>query len=116
MANKLNNLPMVIDTDITTWRNNATITAAGYTTGIRVKKVVLTVGPGGASAAGTVTIQAPSDSATLYPPMPVAASIAANSILITDEPPDETGTLTWRDFKVTGVTATGTILYLYWTV
>lgn len=116
MANQLTNQPMVISADITSWRNAAATVAAGYTTGIRVLKLVLTVGSGGASSAGTVTITAPSDSSTLYAPMPVAASIAANSILITDEPTDTKGTLTWRDFAVTGVTATGTVLYLYWTV
>ena len=115
MANALNSLPMIIDTDITTWRNNATIVAAGYTTGIRVKKLVLAVGPGGTSTAGTVTITAPSDSATLYPPMAVGNTVAINSILYSDEPPDEVGTLTWRDFAVTGVTATGTRLLIWWT-
>jgi hypothetical protein len=115
MANALNSYPMVIDTDITTWRNNATIVAAGYTTGIRVKKLALVVAHGGSSSAGTVSITAPSDSAVLYPSMPVAASIAADSILITDEPTDALGTLTWRDFAVTGVTATGTKLLLWWT-
>ena len=114
MSNLLNNLPMRIDTDITTWRNNATIVAAGYNTGIRVKKLVLAVASGGASTAGTVTITAPSDSATLYPPMTVTGSQPAYTILYNDEPPDEVGTLTWRDFAVTGVTATGTVLYLYW--
>lgn len=116
MANVLNALPMIIDTDITTWRNDAAIVAAGYKTGIRVKKLVLSVGSGSASSAGTVTITAPSDSAVLYPTIPVAASIAANSILVTDEPTDALGTLTWRDFAVTGLTATKTILYLYWGV
>ncbi len=116
MANKLNSLPMVVDTDITTWRNDAVIVAAGYKTGIRVKKLVLAVGTGGASSAGTVTITAPSDSATLYPPIPVAAAVGAGSILATDEPTDALGTLTWRDFAVTGLTATGTVLYLYWSV
>jgi hypothetical protein len=115
MANALNSYPMVIDTDITTWRNNATIVAAGYTTGIRVKKLALVVAHGASSSAGLVTITAPSDSAVLYPSMPVAASIAADSILITEEPPEALGTLTWRDFAVTGVTATGTKLLLWWT-
>ena len=116
MANSLNSLPMILDTDLVSWRNAAAIVAAGYKTGIRVKKLALAVGTGGASSSGTVTITAPSDSATLYPPMPVAASIAANSILVTDAPPDEVGTLTWRDFAVTGLTATGTRLFLWWTV
>ena len=110
------NNPIILDADITTWRNNATVAAAGCWTGIRVKKLVLAVAHGGASSAGLVTITAPSDSATLYAPMPVAASIAADSILITDEPTDAEGTLTWCDFAVTGLTATGTRLFLYWTV
>ena len=114
MANSLVSFPAIIDTDITSWRNAASVVAAGYKTGIRVSKLVLAVGPGGASSAGTVTITAPSDSSTLYPPIPVAASVAANSILVTDEPTEALGTLTWRDFAVTGVTATGTRLFLYW--
>jgi hypothetical protein len=48
--------------------------------------------------------------------MPVAASIAANSILVTDEPTDAAGDLLWRDFAVTGLTATGTKLYLWYSV
>ena len=116
MANALTSFPMILDTDITSWRTSAAVVAAGYTTGIRVLKLVLAVGTGGSSSSGTITITAPSDSATLYPPIPVAASIAANSILVTDEPTDTKGTLTWRDFAVTGLTATGTRLFLYWTV
>ena len=103
--------PIILDTDITSYR-----TAASQLQGVRVTKLVLAVGPGGASSAGTVTITAPSDSATLYPPIPVAASVAANSILVTDEPTDALGTLTWRDFAVTGLTTTGTRLFLYWSV
>ena len=116
MSNSLVSLPAIIDTDIVSWRNSAVVSSAGYTSGIRVKKLVLAVGPGGASSAGTVTITAPSDSATLYPPMVVSASVAANSILYSDEPTDALGTLTWRDFAVTGVTATGTRLLLWWGV
>jgi hypothetical protein len=116
MPNSLVSLPMIIDTDITTWRNSAAVVSAGYTTGIRVKKLVVAVGPGGASSAGTVAITAPSDSSVLYPPLIISASISANSILYSDEPTDTTGTLTWRDFAVTGLTATGTRLTIYWTV
>ena len=114
MANSLVANPMIIDTDITTWRGATAVKAAGYTTGIRVLKLVLAVAAGGSSSSGQVTITAPSDSATLYPPISVAASIAAYSILSTDEPTDTKGTLTWRDFAVTGVTATGTRLFLWW--
>ena len=114
MANKLVNQPMVIDTDIASWYNSATVAAAGYNTGIRVTKLVLAVDATGTSSPGVVTITAPADSSILYPPIPVAASTAAYSILETDEPTD--GTLVWRDFAVTGVTATGTRLFLYWKV
>jgi hypothetical protein len=118
MSNSFSSCPICLDTDITTFRSASAVIAANVTQGcgIRVSKLVLTVGPGGASSAGTVTITAPSDSAQLYPPMPVAASIAANSILATDEPPDTAGDLTWRDFAVTGLTATGTKLYLWYSV
>ena len=114
MSNSLNSKPMRINVDTTTWRNSTAIVAAGYTTGIRVFKLVLVVGSGGASSAGTVTITAPSDSSVLYPPMVVAGSVAANTVLFTDEVTNVNGALTWRDFAVTGVTATGTELQLWW--
>ena len=118
MANSLTALPIVIDSDITTFRNSAAVAATNCTQGcgIRVSKLTLSVGPGGVSSAGTVTITAPSDGAVLYPPLAIAAGIAANSILVTDEPTDTAGDLTWRDFAVTGLTATGTKLYLWYSV
>lgn len=116
MSNSLVTQPILIDTDIVSWRNSVAVKALGYTTGIRVTKLILSVGPGGTSTAGTVTITAPSDSAVLYPPLPVGATVAANTILFSDEPTDAKGTLTWRDFAVTGVTATGTKLYLWYDV
>ena len=116
MSNTLLSQPMILDTDITTWRNATTVVAAGYTTGIRIQKLVLAVGTGGASTAGTVTIQSVSDSATLYPPLVVAGSTAASTILFVDNPTDTESVLAWRDFKVTGLTATGTRLFLWWGV
>ena len=113
--NSLTTKPIRIDTDITTFRNAAAVTALGWTQGIRVTKLVLAVGSGGASSAGTVAIT-DQNGATLYPTIPVAASIAANSILSTDEPTNAKGDLTWRDFAVTGVTATGTVLWLWYAV
>ena len=113
MSNSLVSLPIIIDTDITSWRGAAAVKAAGYLTGIRVNKLVLAVGTGGASSAGSVTITAPSDSSTLYPPLLVAASTAASTILFIDNPTDPKSSLIWRDFAVTGVTATGTRLFLW---
>jgi hypothetical protein len=106
---------MILDTDITTWRNATAVAAARYYTGIRVKKLSLIVG-GSAASVGTVTITAPSDNAVLYPPMIVAASTPANTVLFTDDPTDPMGNLTWRDFAVTGLTATGCKLYIWWGV
>ena len=117
MANSLSAYPIVIDTDITTFRGAAEVTSTNCTQGcgIRVTKLTLDVGPGGPSSAGTVTITAPSDSSTLYPPLVVAASQAANTILVTDNL-DVSGALNWRDFAVTGLTATGTRLLLWYKV
>jgi hypothetical protein len=111
MANSLNSLPLIIDTDLTSYRQST----GERQQGIRVTKLVLAVGAGGASSAGQVTITAPSDSATLYPPLSVASASPAYNILYVDNP-DTNAALTWRDFAVTGVTATGTKLFIWWTV
>lgn len=108
MANALNNNPIIIDTDITSYR-----TAAPSLQGVRVNKLVLAVGPDGASTAGTVTITKPSDSSTLYPPLSVPVSQAADTILFLDNPTAPNSSLTWSDFAVTGVTATGSRLFLW---
>ena len=108
MANSLNTQPIVIDTDITSFR-----TAASVLQGIRVIKLMLVTGTGGTSTAGTVTITAPSDSVTLYPPIAVPGGQAARTQLYEDGNQIDSDVLTWRDFAVTGVTATGTVLYLW---
>lgn len=108
MANSFGN-PIILDTDITSYR-----TAASVPQGLRITKLVLAVG-GSASSAGNVTITAPSDSAVLYPPIPVTAATAANTMVFSDTQNDKS-VLTWRDFAVTGLTATGTKLYLWGTV
>lgn len=114
MANALNSCPMIIDTDITTWRNASAVAAAGYTTGVCVKKLVLAVGTTGTSTAGSVSITAPSDSVSLVNPMVVIGGQAAYTVLYADEPTDTLGTFAWRDFAVTGLTATNTRLFLWW--
>jgi len=111
MANALNNNPIIIDTDITSYR-----TAAPSLQGVRVNKLMLATGPGGASIAGTVTITAPSDGSTLYPPVAVVAASPIDTILYNDNPTAPNTSLTWRDFAVTGVTATGTRLFLWTSV
>ena len=113
MANVLTQKPILIDTDITSFRNDASVKALGWTQGVRVTKLVLAVGSGAAAVAGNVTITAPSDSAVLYPTLAVTGGQAANSILFVDNPTAPTSALTWRDFAVTGLTATKTVLYLW---
>lgn len=113
MANSLTTQPMIVDTDITTWRGAAAITALGYKTGVRVQKLALVVASGGAATAGQVTITAPSDSSPLYFPL-VVGTQGAYTVIYESNPTDPHGSLAWRDFAVTGVTATGTRLYLWW--
>ena len=106
MSNSLSTLPIIIDTDITSFR-----TSAAVLQGLRILKLILAVGAGGASTAGTVTITG-SDGITLYPPLIVGNATAANTILYVDNP--EYGVrMTWKDFAVTGLTATGTRLFLW---
>jgi hypothetical protein len=106
MANTFNN-PMILDTDFTSYR-----TAASKTIGIRVLKITLSVGSTTTSA-GTVVITNPQNSQQLYPSVPVAAAIPANSILVGDNPTGQ-GVMSWPDFGVSGLTATGTKLYIWW--
>ena len=112
MANDYNSLPVLVDTDISTgWRANQTLSSNTYATGLRIVKIALVVAST-TSSAGTVTITDPNDSTVLYPPMTVAASIAVGNVLYTDNLDSQA--LQWRDFNVTGVTATGTRLYIWY--
>lgn len=110
MANNLKNNPIIIDTDITSFR-----TSTGYPYGIKPAKIVLAVGPGGASTAGTVQITRPADGVLIYPPLVVAGASAANVELYVDDP-SIAAPLNWNDFAVTGVTATGTRLFIWYNI
>ena len=110
--NSLITKPIVIDTDITTYTGASAVKALGGVEGVRVSKIMLVVGSGSAASAGQVTITAPSDSAVLYPPI-LVGSQAAYTIILNDNLTDPKSSLTWRDFAVTGVTATKTVLYLW---
>jgi len=112
VANSYNTIPIVLTADITSFRANQTLQTQPF--GLRVYKLALAVGSGGASSAGSVTITAPSDSISLYPTLPVSASTPANTILFTDNLDGQE--LPWRDFAATGLTATGTVLYIWYRV
>jgi hypothetical protein len=104
-------MPIILTADITSWRANQTLfqTTGPSVQGLRITKLALVSNT--TTSAGTVSITAPSDNAVLYPPLSIAASIAVNNVLYTDEPEDA---LDWRDFAVSGLTATGTTLYLWY--
>lgn len=106
MANSFNN-PMVLDTDFTSYR-----TAATKTTGIRAIKLMFVVG-GSAASAGSVAITNAENSQVLYPPIGVVAATAANTVILNDNPPGQ-AIYTWPDFGVSGLTATGVKLYIWW--
>lgn len=111
MANSYNSLPIVLDTDFTSFKSHQTLQTPGF--GIRVYKLALVVLHGGASSAGVVTITDPNDSTVLYPTMPVSVSTPADTIIFTDNIDTQ---LQWRDFSVTGLTATGTKLLVWYRV
>jgi len=103
-------MPVIVDTDFASFRAGQTLQTPGF--GVRVVKIALYVASGGASSAGAVTITEPNSGITLYPAMPVSASTPANTILFTDNLDSQE--LQWRDFAVTGLTATGTKLAIWY--
>lgn len=109
MANNLNSLPILIDTDIASFGAAQTLQASPF--GLRVWKIALYAAA--STTAGTVTITEPISGIPLMAPMVVASGIAAGTLLYYDNP---TQLLQWRDFAVTGVTATGTKLMVWYRV
>jgi hypothetical protein len=59
-----------------------------------------------------VNVVDPVDSTVLYPPVAVAASLAAGTSVVNDNLDSQS--LQWRDFKATGLTATATKLYIWY--
>lgn len=107
MANSFNTFPMTLDTDFVSYR----ATDPSFT-GLRITKLMLVAGAAAATA-GVVTITNPIGGANLYPPI-VVGTQAAHVVIVNDQSTDPMGTLTWQDFTITGLTATGTILYLWY--
>ena len=115
MANDLKANPIILDTDFTSfaalWK---TLTGeASAPIAFRIRTLMLVVGAGGAASAGQVTInQNASGSRLLYPPILVGTQ-AAYVLLVSDGVYNLDDRLTWGDFAVTGLTATGTRLFLW---
>ncbi len=106
MANNLASNPLSIDTDLASFQAAQTLTP-GQNYGKQVSQLVLVAAA--ATAAGTVTITDPLSSIQLVAPIPVAASLAAGTVIATVTIPPSV----WRDFAVTGVTATNTRVYVW---
>ena len=106
MSNTFNN-PMVLTTDFASYR-----TAASKTIGIRVLKISLVVASSTA-AAGQVVITNAENSQALYFPINVTTANVAYSTILNDNPTGQ-GVMSWPDFGVSGLTATGTVLYSWW--
>jgi hypothetical protein len=109
MANNYNSMPVVIDTDITNWGTSQTLQTKPF--GLRVYKIALYVGAA-TSSAGTVTVTEPNTSINLVTPMIVAASTTQNTTVYSDNPTQHL--LFPSNFAVTGVTATGTKLLIWY--
>lgn len=108
MANSLGTMPISVDQDITSF--GATQTLQNTPFGLRVWKIALY--SVGVSVAGTVRVLA-IDNTELIAPMVVTAGSAAGTVLYYDNP---TQLLNWKDFKVSGLTATGTRLMIWYRV
>jgi hypothetical protein len=111
MANDYNSEPIVIDTDQTVgWRESQTLSSNTYATGLRITKIMLIAAS--STSTGVVSIADPIDSTILYPPIIVAASAAADTVILNDNL--DTQSLQWRDFKITGLTATATKILIWY--
>jgi hypothetical protein len=109
MANNYNSLPITLDTDTNSWFSGQTLQKERF--GLRVWKIALYANA--STTAGTVTVTEPNSGIPLIAPMAVPAASVAGTVLYYDNP---TQLLQWRDFKATGLTATGTTLMVWYRV
>lgn len=110
MANSLGSMPLTVDTDLASFGASQTLQAQPF--GIRVWKMALIVAAS-TSSPGTVTVTEPNSGIVLLGPMVVPAASPIGTTLYYDNP---TQLLQMRDFAVTGLTATGTRLFLWYRV
>lgn len=109
MANNLGVMPLSIDTDLANFGTSQTLQATPF--GLRVWKFALVANA--TTVAGTVTVTDPASGVPLIPPMVVSAGATAGTTLYYDNP---TQLLTWKNFAVTGTTATSTRLFVWYRV
>lgn len=110
MANSLGTMPLTVDTDLASFGAAQTLQHTPF--GIRVWKLALVVSAA-TSSAGTVQVSEPNSGIPLLAPMVVPAASTIGTVLFFDNP---TQLLQWRDFSVSGLTATGTRLMIWYRV
>lgn len=120
MSNSYNSLPIIIDTDFVSWRNSQTLNTGNLPAtiqnpgpikrqgGLKITKVVLMTN--GTTAAGTVNVTDPIDSTILFTGI---VTLSAPAGVITTQDWQKNMPL-WRDFSVTGCTATNTKLLIWY--
>lgn len=111
MANVYTSMPLLLNVDMANWAAVSTALQA-QPFGLRVWKIALNALT--TTSAGTVTVTDSVSGISLLAPMVVAAGSTAGSALFFDNP---TQLMTWpAKFAVTGLTATGTQLLVWYRV
>lgn len=108
MANALVQQPIILDTDQTvSYRNEPTVKAiSGDPTGVFVVNILITA-TAGVGGAGTILVTDGATTPITLLKIPVASTTTYPIRLEYSIP------LQWRDFLVTGLTATGTQMYIW---
>jgi len=119
MSNSFNVMPLFLDTDTTTgaatnWRGSSGCTLAGIGShGIKPTRIlVLPAVSGTAIAAGTIIVSDPQSSTALLT-IPIVLPAATEPFDIVQILLEQTSAL-WRDFVVTGLTATKAALQIWY--
>lgn len=127
LANNYNSNPILINVDISTgWRSNQTLNVGNLPSNAQQLSGAVPRQPGirpyriqvvsnGVTVAGLITVADPNDANTFFWQAAVPATAGPAGTIIIDEVFDNTRP-TWRDFKVTGVTATVTQLQIWYRI
>lgn len=124
MANSYNSNPIILDSDTSSgWRSLQTLNVGNLPTtlqqaapvtrqwGIKPYKVLLIAN--GTTVAGTVSVVDPIDGTNLIdPPIGVPAGQATGTVITRED--FQQALPAWRDFKVSGLTATNTKLVIWY--
>lgn len=122
MANSFNTMPLWLDTDTSTggntnWRGSSGCTLAGIKTmGIKPYRIlVVPAAAGTAVATGTISVQDPQTNPSTQGllTIPIVTPAAADPFIPIEILLDQASPL-WRDFVVTGLTATKAALQIWY--